>query len=56
MVGHTGHGGQVAIADYKHGVGIGYLTNHLTIHGAGDDPRYRDMEQAIYESLKLTSL
>ncbi|XP_045194379.2 beta-lactamase domain-containing protein 2-like [Mercenaria mercenaria] len=50
-VGHTGHGGQVAISDIKNNLGISYLTNHLTIHGVGDDPRYQDLEQVLYETI-----
>ena len=47
-VGHTGHGGQVAYADLKNNLGIAYLTNHLTIHGVADDPRFISLERAIY--------
>lgn len=51
-VGHTGHGGQVAIGDIKNNLGIAYLTNHLTIHGVADDPRYQDLEQALYQTIQ----
>lgn len=51
-MGHTGHGGQVAVGDIKNNIGISYLTNHLTIHGVGDDPRYTDLEQALYETIE----
>ncbi|KAH3797734.1 hypothetical protein DPMN_151320 [Dreissena polymorpha] len=47
-VGHTGHGGQVAIGDEANALGIAYLTNHLSINGIGDDPRYVDLENALY--------
>ena len=50
-VGHTGHGGQVAVGDIHNGLGIAYITNHLTIHGIGDDPRYMDLEKALYNAL-----
>ncbi|XP_060598782.1 beta-lactamase domain-containing protein 2-like [Ruditapes philippinarum] len=50
-VGHTGHGGQVAVGDIKNNIGISYLTNHLTIHGVGDDPRYQDLEKILYETI-----
>ncbi|WAR31469.1 LACT2-like protein [Mya arenaria] len=50
-VGHTGFGGQVAIGDLENGLGLSYLTNHLSINGVGDDPRFRDVEEALYETI-----
>jgi CubicO group peptidase (beta-lactamase class C family) len=51
MFGHTGHGGQVAMADMKNNLGIAYLTNFISLHGLGDDPRYVDLENELYKSL-----
>ena len=41
----------MAHADLHNNLGIAYLTNHLTIHGAGDDPRFKALEEAIYKSI-----
>jgi hypothetical protein len=41
----------VAVGDIKNNIGISYLTNHLTIHGVGDDPRYQDLEKILYETI-----
>lgn len=49
--GHTGHGGQVGLADPSNQLGYAYLTNHITMYGMGDDPRYLDLEKALYECL-----
>ena len=49
--GHTGHGGQVAMADLNNGLGLAYLTNFVSIYGMGDDPRYLDLEAATYQYL-----
>ena len=51
-VGHTGHGGQVAMADLTNSLGLSYLTNFISIYGMGDDPRYLDLERATYECLE----
>ncbi|KAK3611826.1 hypothetical protein CHS0354_040498 [Potamilus streckersoni] len=52
VYGHTGHGGQVAMADPSNDLGIAYITNFISIYGMGDDPRYLDLEKAAYEGLR----
>ena len=49
--GFTGHGGQVGLADPSNQLGYAYLTNYISIYGMGDDPRYNDLENALYECL-----
>ncbi|XP_060588558.1 uncharacterized protein LOC132743976 [Ruditapes philippinarum] len=51
MFGHSGHGGQVGMADATNKLGFMYITNHISINGLGDDPRYLDLENALYKSL-----
>lgn len=51
MFGHTGHGGQVGMADPTNKLGFMYITNHISIYGLGDDPRYLDLEKEIYRCL-----
>ena len=53
FVGHCGNGGNVAFADKKNSLGVGYVTNFMSIYGLGDDPRYLPLEEAIYESVRL---
>ncbi|XP_052780330.1 beta-lactamase domain-containing protein 2-like [Mya arenaria] len=52
VFGHPGHGGQIGGADPKASLGFGYVTNHLSIYGVGDDPRYVGLEQIVYKCLK----
>ncbi|KAL3871009.1 hypothetical protein ACJMK2_039034 [Sinanodonta woodiana] len=52
VYGHTGHGGQVAMADPSNDLGIAYITNFISIYSMGDDPRYLDLEKATYEGLR----
>ena len=49
--GHTGHGGQVGLADPRNQLGYAYLTNYISMYGMGDDPRYLDLEGALYDCL-----
>lgn len=51
MFGHTGHGGQVGMADPANQLGFMYITNHISIYGLGDDPRYIDLETELYKCL-----
>ncbi|XP_045194798.2 beta-lactamase domain-containing protein 2-like [Mercenaria mercenaria] len=51
MFGHTGYGGQVAMADLSNRLGIAYLTNYISMYGMGDDPRYVDLENELYKCL-----
>ncbi|KAL4219535.1 hypothetical protein ACF0H5_022111 [Mactra antiquata] len=51
IFGHTGHGGQVGMADLHNNVGFMYITNHISIYGLGDDPRYLDLEIGMYKCL-----
>ncbi|KAL4217717.1 hypothetical protein ACF0H5_022458 [Mactra antiquata] len=52
VLGHTGHGGQNAYADLKNEIGMAYLTNHISVYGTGDDPRYVSLEEEVYAALK----
>ncbi|WAQ96308.1 LACT2-like protein [Mya arenaria] len=52
VFGHPGHGGQMGRGDPKASLGFGYVTNHLSIYGRGDDPRYVGLEEIVYECLK----
>ncbi|KAL4221526.1 hypothetical protein ACF0H5_019783 [Mactra antiquata] len=54
-VGHTGHGGQVSVGDMNNQLGIAYITNHLTINGIGEDPRYVALETALYDVMRQLS-
>ncbi|XP_060563872.1 beta-lactamase domain-containing protein 2-like [Ruditapes philippinarum] len=51
IFGHSGNGGQVAMADLKNSIGVAYLTNYLSMYAFGDDPRYVDLENELYKSL-----
>lgn len=53
MYGHTGHGGQVGMADPSNQLGFMYITNHISIYGLGDDPRYYDLEMQLYACLNV---
>ncbi|KAL4217674.1 hypothetical protein ACF0H5_022416 [Mactra antiquata] len=52
VLGHTGHGGQNAYADLKNEIGMAYLTNHISVYGMGDDPRFVSLEEEVYAALK----
>ena len=51
IFGAPGMGSQIGKCDPKHKLGIAFLTNHHTIYGFGDDPRYLEIEKAIYDTL-----
>ncbi len=51
MFGHPGAGGQMTYSDPKAGLGWAYLTNHMSVYGAGDYPHYLDLETAMYTAL-----
>lgn len=50
-MGHPGYGGQSAFADLQNNIGLAYVTNHLSIHGKNDDPRYLKLQNALYKDL-----
>ncbi|KAK2190434.1 hypothetical protein NP493_80g04028 [Ridgeia piscesae] len=52
MFGAPGAGGQMGYSDPSHRLGIGFLTNYKSIFAIGDDPRYLELEQAIYACAK----
>ena len=41
----------MGLADPSNQLGYAYLTNYITMYGMGDDPRYLDLEKALYECL-----
>ena len=51
MYGHPGYGGQMAYADPTNRLGIAYLTNYVSVYPAGTDPRFKDLERAVYRNL-----
>ena len=52
MFGAPGAGGQMGYSDPSHNLGIGFLTNYRSIFAIGDDPRYLELERAIYACAK----
>ena len=52
MFGAPGAGGQMGYSDPSHKLGIGFLTNYRSIFAIGDDPRYLELERAIYACAK----
>ena len=52
MFGAPGAGGQMGYSDPSHSLGIGFLTNYRSIFAIGDDPRYLELERAIYTCAK----
>ncbi|KAL4219700.1 hypothetical protein ACF0H5_022270 [Mactra antiquata] len=51
VLGHPGHGGQNAFADLKNEIGLAYVTNHISLYGLGDDPRFLSLEKEVYAAL-----
>ena len=49
--GGIGYGGQVVIADPLNKLGIAYLSNYLSIYSRDDDPRFVDLQTAVYKNL-----
>ncbi|XP_012940833.1 beta-lactamase domain-containing protein 2 isoform X2 [Aplysia californica] len=47
MVGHSGYGGSYSAADTDSGLGMAYLTNHVSFHQ--EDPRADSLMEAFYE-------
>jgi CubicO group peptidase (beta-lactamase class C family) len=45
--GHTGAGGRLGLADPEHGVGFGYVCSRMRDIGAGGDPRWRRVIDAV---------
>ena len=41
----------MGLADPSNQLGYAYLTNYISIYGMGDDPRYNDLENALYNCL-----
>jgi len=50
--GHTGAGGRLGIADPDHDVAFGYLCSRMKNIGAGGDPRWRNLIDAVTTSLR----
>ena len=55
MFGAPGAGGQMGYADPQHKLGIAFLTNYMSIFAIGDDPRYVELEHAIYKCVRELS-
>jgi CubicO group peptidase (beta-lactamase class C family) len=51
--GHAGAGGSVGFADPEHGIGFGYVMNHMMTNLSGD-PRSRGLVAAVYEAIGAT--
>ena len=49
--GHTGAGGRLGIADPDHGVGFGYVCSRMRNIGAGGDPRWKRLVDAVQSCL-----
>ena len=49
--GGVGYGGQIVIADPANKLGIAYLTNYMSIYSRADDPRFLDLQSALYKTL-----
>ena len=45
--GHTGAGGRLGLADPERGVEVGYLCSRLRTIGAGGDPRWKRVVDAV---------
>lgn len=52
LIGHPGYGGQVGHFDPVNQLSVGYITNYASLYGFWDDPRYLDLEAALYDSLE----
>ena len=51
VIGYAGRGGQMVMADPANRLSIAYLTSYLSIYSNGDDPRFTDLQKAVYNSL-----
>ncbi|XP_071097210.1 beta-lactamase domain-containing protein 2-like [Haliotis cracherodii] len=51
VIGHPGYGGQVGQFDPVNKLSVGYLTNYASQYGVWDDPRFLDLEAALYDCL-----
>ncbi|XP_053380220.1 beta-lactamase domain-containing protein 2-like [Mercenaria mercenaria] len=49
---HAGYGGQMVVADPSNKLSIAYLTSYLSIYRNGDDPRFLDLQRAVYSNLQ----
>jgi CubicO group peptidase (beta-lactamase class C family) len=49
--GHTGAGGRLGLADPDHGVGFGYVCSRMRNIGAGGDPRWKALIDAVLTCL-----
>ncbi|CAD5115210.1 DgyrCDS4203 [Dimorphilus gyrociliatus] len=52
IFGTPGAGGQMVYADPKANLGWAFLNNDCKIYAFGEDPRYKKVEKAIYETLE----
>ncbi|XP_067662266.1 beta-lactamase domain-containing protein 2-like [Haliotis asinina] len=52
ITGHPGYGGQVGQFDHVNELSVGYITNHNSQYGIWDDPRFLDLEAAVYDCLE----
>ncbi|XP_071096596.1 beta-lactamase domain-containing protein 2-like [Haliotis cracherodii] len=52
LIGHPGYGGQVGHFDPVNQLSVGYITNYASLYGLWDDPRYLDLEAALYDCLE----
>ena len=52
MVGTPGTGGQMGYFDADTKLGWGFLRNHLSMYGTGNDPIYLELEHAMYGTLR----
>ena len=52
IFGAPGSGGQMGYCDPENQLAWAYLTNHMSLYAIGDDPKYLQLETAIYESLR----
>ncbi|XP_046578010.1 beta-lactamase domain-containing protein 2-like [Haliotis rubra] len=51
VIGNAGYGGQVGYFDPVNQLSVVYITNHASPHGLWDDPRFLDLEAALYDCL-----
>ena len=51
MLGHRGYGGQIAYADMKQGIALGYVTNYKETFGMVEDPRISKVIDVFYQCL-----
>ncbi|XP_052230379.1 beta-lactamase domain-containing protein 2-like [Dreissena polymorpha] len=52
VLGHSGYGGQIVLADRTNRLAMAYVTSYLSTHECGDDQRFLELQRGVYESLQ----